>query len=127
MPMLLTPQHFTAARSLKAALQRAHKLSPALSSRSLSFVGPRSCESVFGVGVVRVREKVAGGSRRTLAGMAQRKAQVQESQPGKEHLMDPIPRFNRSSYKAAGKLEVRHLRWSLLKGFRGLNALEWDM
>lgn len=36
-----------------------------------------------------------------------RPAQMQETHPGKEHEMDPIPRHKRPSYKPAGKLQVR--------------------
>jgi hypothetical protein len=96
-----------AARQLgvpRSAFATAQRWSPALLS---SWTG--SLNSTFGVrGAGRASEAAQRGKlSRPFATMEkQREPQVQDTHPGKEHEMDPVPQHKQPQYKAAAKLEV---------------------
>ena len=90
----------------RSGLARAQRWSPALSS---SWTGSSTLTFSFGRSAGRVSEAAQSGKLcRTFATMEkQREPQVQDTHPGKEHEMDPLPRHKQPEYRAAGKLEVR--------------------
>lgn len=97
-----------AARQLgvsRSAFATAQKWSPGLLS---SWSG--SLNSTFGVrGAGRASEAAQRGKlSRPFATMEkQREPQVQDTHPGKEHEMDPVPQHKQPQYKGAAKLEGR--------------------
>lgn len=89
--MSLAARHLGAGRSAKSIWEQAHKFSSFSSRRSSSCL------------------RVNTGRIRTFAAMSEgafRPKQVQDTHPGKEHEMDPLPRHKRPHYRASGKLEV---------------------
>lgn len=99
--MSLIAHQLGVSRSVLAQSQR-------WSSALLSSSWTGSANLTFGVGAGRVSEAAQKGHRcRTFATMEkQREPQVQDTHPGKEHVMDPLPQHKQPDYKAASKLEV---------------------
>lgn len=49
-------------------------------------------------------------------------AQKQETQPGKEHLMDPIPDSINPNYRPANKLQVSLLQFPLFSSGKAIHS-----
>lgn len=97
----------------KLVLNQPQRCSPALLSLLTG-----SSKLPFGVGEATRAGHIErkGNVTRTFATMEkQREPQVQDTHPGKEFEMDPLPNHMRPVYKPAGKLEVRrfHLSFSI--------------
>lgn len=105
--MSLAARHLGAVRSAKSIWEQAHKFSSLSSRRS-------SCL------------RVDTGRIRTFAAMSEgalRPKQVQDTHPGKEHEMDPLPRHKRPNYRASGKLEVWFLMLLVNVEGKGLSLI----